>query len=132
MKQAFAVTGLIAALALLAGCSSAAAPATESSTGAGDPAAGKQIFDTGGASGIPCATCHTLDGSTLVGPSLQGIAERAGTRERGLSAEDYIRQSIKTPSAFLVPGYGDLMNKTYAVTLSEQDIDNLITFLMTQ
>jgi cytochrome c len=35
-----------------------------------DAAAGKAVF-------AQCASCHTTDGSPLVGPSLQGIAGRA-------------------------------------------------------
>lgn len=90
------------------------------------------IFETGGASQVPCAVCHTLDGTTLVGPSLQGISQRAGTRISGLSAEEYLRQSIVDPSAYLVEGFDDLMNKDYGEKLSEEDINNLIAFLMTQ
>ena len=119
------VLGLCAAL-LLAACSSGEAGSP------GDPARGKQIFLTGGTSGIPCATCHTLDGSTLVGPSLQGISTRAATRIPGESAEDYIRQSIENPSAYLVDGYSDQMYKQYASQLTPQDLSDVVAFLMTQ
>ena len=97
-----------------------------------DLAAGEALFKSGGGSGIPCITCHTLDGSALVGPSLEGIGQRAGEQIPDVTAEEYIRQSIVDPSAYLVSGYSDAMNKTYGATLSEEDIDNLIAFLMTQ
>lgn len=93
---------------------------------------GRSIYDTGGASQLPCATCHSLDGTDLVGPSFEGLSERAGERIAGLSAEEYIRQSILTPSAYVVPGFSSTMPQTYSRTLSEEDIENLIAFVMEQ
>ena len=49
----------------------------------------------------------------------------------GISAEDYLRQSITQPSIYLVDGYADIMYKDYAERLSEEDINNLIAYLMT-
>ncbi len=121
-----AVSGLLLALTA---CGGGAAGGTSP---LGDPQAGRAIFETGGASQIPCAACHTLDGTPLVGPSLQGISQQAATRVSGLSAEEYLRQSITDPSAYLVEGFDDLMNKDYGEKLSEDDINNLIAFLMTQ
>lgn len=105
----------------LAGCGGGQSAAIE---------AGQTVYNTGGASQIPCSTCHTLDGTPLVGPSFQGIAERAATRVEGQSAEQYLRQSITQPSAYLADGSSDTMPKIYGETLSEEDIDNLIAFLM--
>lgn len=39
----------------------------------------------------------------LVGPSPFGLAERAPSRVPGLAADEYIRQSIVDPEAFVVP-----------------------------
>jgi len=100
-------------------------------TSIGDPVAGRTLFESGGAALVPCATCHTLDGTELVGPSLMGSAARAATRTE-LSAEDYLRQSIIDPSAYVVDGYADVMYKEYGTKLSDEDIDNLIAFLLTQ
>lgn len=121
---------LLLAILSLAACGGGSGESAAS--GGGDVAAGQQIFNTGGDSGIPCASCHTLDGTDLVGPSLQGIAERAAEREPGTSATDYLHESIVNPSAYLVSGYEDLMNNDYSDTLSDADIDNLVAFLMTQ
>jgi cytochrome c2 len=98
----------------------------------GEAAKGQDLFNSGGSSGYPCLSCHTVDGADLVGPSLQGISERAGERVEGLSAEEYIRQSIQYPSNYIVENFSDVMPKVYAQTLSQEDIDALVAFLMTQ
>jgi cytochrome c oxidase subunit II len=113
--------------ALMAACS-----ASETAAPSGDPAKGKLLFQTGGASEVPCATCHSLDGSALVGPTLQGIAARAKDRVAGLSAEDYLRQSIEKPSAYLVDGFSDQMYKKYTEDLSPDEVNDLVAYLMTQ
>ena len=102
----------------------------------GDPERGREIFETGGGviSGN-CAGCYRMDGSVGAppqGPSLQGISERAGDRVPELSAVEYLRQSIVDPSAFLVEGFDDNMAKGFGILLSEEDIDDLVAFMLTQ
>lgn len=64
---------------------------------------GESIF-TGPVGG--CSVCHTIEGvaAGLVGPDLTHIGTDAGTRKPGLSAEDYIRESIREPEAFVAEG----------------------------
>ena len=93
---------------------------------------GKKLYESGGASMVPCATCHTLDGTELVGPSLQGIASRAGERVPGVSAEDYLEQSILYPSSYLVEGYADSMLDMYSTTLTQSEIEAVVAYLMTK
>lgn len=89
---------------------------------------GSALF--GGAPGN-CASCHSLTPDVvIVGPSLAGIATRAGSRVTGQDAETYIRNSILYPSDFIVPGFQDLMAKNLGAQLSSQQIDDLIAFLM--
>jgi len=128
------LVGLLMLIGLLSACSDLAPADTEipaDIAAIGDPDAGRLIFETGGASAVPCATCHTLDGTELVGPSLQDIAGRAASRTT-LSAEDYIRQSIMDPSAYVVEDYADVMYKDYANKLSPEDVDNVIAFLLSR
>ncbi len=101
-------------------------PAT---AGAGDPANGKTIFS----SLAPCSTCHDVSqGIVMVGPSLKGVASRAGSRKPGMSAEDYLRESILTPNAFVVPNFAPgLMPQNFAQMLTPQQINDLIAYLMT-
>ena len=121
---------IIAACLLLAACGGSDTGDQAEESSIGDARQGRQIFETGGASGVPCNSCHTLDGTELVGPSLQGIADRAGTRVEGLNAEEYLRQSITEPNAHVVEGYAEgTMPNTYADTLSEEDVNNVIAYL---
>lgn len=102
----------------------------------GDPERGREIFETGGgviSGGIRCSYCHSLDGTIKAGPSLQGIAERAGNRVPELAAVEYLRQSIVDPSTYVVGGFDDnRMSKAYKFFLSEEEINDLIAFLLTQ
>jgi coenzyme F420-reducing hydrogenase delta subunit/cytochrome c2 len=99
----------------------------------GDPERGKDIFfasSIGQSAG--CRVCHSIkSGEKKVGPSLAGIATRAATRIPGMSAEAYIRQSIEDPGAYVVEGFPNVMLPDMAEKLSDQDMEDLIAFLMT-
>ncbi len=97
---------------------------TEAPAGpSGDAARGEELFASNG-----CNACHSTGSVRLVGPGLQGMLERAATRVDGLSAEAYIEQSIRDPSAFIVDDYSDLMIKTFG-DLPDQDIQDLIAYV---
>ncbi len=66
------------------------------------------------------------------GSSFQGISKRAGDRVPGMSAVEYLRQSIVEPSAYVVQGFVDIMPISIGFLPSEEDIDNLVAFLLTQ
>lgn len=99
----------------------------------GNPKRGRDIFfasSIGQSAG--CRVCHSIKpGERKVGPSLAGVATRAATRVPGLSAEEYIRQSIEDPGAYVVEGFPNAMLPDMAEKLSDQDMDDLIAFLMT-
>ncbi|WP_374687711.1 cytochrome c family protein [Promineifilum sp.] len=105
-----------------AGPAAGATPITLESLPAGDAAAGEQRFhDDAG-----CGACHSLEPG--VGPSLAGVAARAGA-----PAEAYILESIVDPSAHVVEGYGDgTMPANFGQRLSAQQLADLVAFLMTQ
>ncbi len=86
-----------------------------------------------------CVACHNLtepqtaDNRGPVGPNMGNLAENAATRVEGLSAAEYVHQSIVEPSAYLVDGYMDgLMPKTFAETMSEDEINALVEWLLVQ
>ena len=103
---------------------------------------GEEIFRTG-ADLIPraCIICHSLErtseaGSELdgerVGPTLFGISARAGDTVPGLAADEYIRQSILDPQAYVVEGFPVQMPGAYPYLLSDDAVDDLVAFLLTQ
>ena len=96
--------------------------------------AGRSLYEEGTlGTNTGCRICHSLDaGVVLVGPSFGGIATRAATRVPGLSAEEYLRQSILEPNAYVVDGFPEgQMLQNFGELLTEEDIDNLVAFLLT-
>lgn len=80
-----------------------------------------------------CGACHSLlPDTTLVGPSLAGIAQRGATRVDGLDARAYLYTSIMRPGDFLVAGFDNLMPSTLAKTLSGEEIDAVVAYLLAQ
>jgi len=93
-----------------------------------DPLAakGKQIFNQN------CATCHALSPDTIiVGPSLAGIASRAGSRLPDTDARQYLGLSILKPDAYLVTGFSDTMPRDFGKKLTGEELDALVAFLLT-
>ena len=62
-----------------------------------------------------------------VGPDLTHLADRAATRVAGLDARAYVRQSIREPGAYRVPGYTAVMPD---LGLSDEELESLATFLL--
>lgn len=90
-----------------------------------------------------CTACHSLQpGVTLAGPSMAGMVERAaqtlaspGYTGSATDVEGYIRESIVTPSAHLVPGDMfsangvSFMPNTYPEALTDEQIEQLVAYL---
>jgi mono/diheme cytochrome c family protein len=120
---------LIALALLLSACGGSG-----EADGEGDPERGKVLFQQGGGGGAPaCSSCHSTEpGKIIVGPSLEGVAERASERKPAMSAEDYLRESILDPNAYVVEGYArGVMYQRFGEILSEKDIDSLVAYLLT-
>ena len=66
-----------------------------------------------------------MDGAA---PELSALAQIAPTRRPGLSAEAYIRESVRQPQAFRVPGFTDLDMPT--LPISDAELDALVAFLL--
>ncbi len=106
----------------------------EAASTVGDAAAGKALFEQSMLGSQPgCITCHSLEpDAVIVGPSLAGIGSRAATRVEGMSAEEYIRQSIVEPDAYVVEGFDPgVMVQVFGEELSEQQINDLVAYLLT-
>ena len=75
-----------------------------------------------------CSACHSTGTRRITGPGLAGIDSAAATRDSGLTADQYIEQSIRNPGEFIVDGFNNIMPKTYS-RLPQDDVDDLIAYL---
>jgi ferredoxin/mono/diheme cytochrome c family protein len=91
---------------------------------------GKAVFADRSLGG--CGVCHsTQRGDDGVGPSLYGIGDTAVTRVDGMSAEEYLRESILHPDEYIVEGYrAGQMLPTYNERLTPADVNALISYLL--
>jgi len=111
-----------------------AQPTLAQSAPAGDPVAGKQVFET------KCAVCHSLTpGRKSVGPSLIGVfGKPAGTNDPTYSYSDEMKNSGKTWDAptldvYLTNPRADIhgMKMLFVGLPDATDRANLIAFLAT-
>ena len=90
---------------------------------------GKTVADSAG-----CFGCHTVDGTRSDGPTFLGLYGQTRTLDDGstvVADDDYLYESIITPSAKRVAGYPDIMDQDYAFRLSDEDIRAIIAYIKT-
>ena len=131
------LAALLTLLLLLVACGGGEAGTAPDSGLAGDPVRGEKLYKQttiGSANAPGCNTCHSLEpGVTLVGPSHAGIAPKAEKAVAGKSAEEYLKESLIDPDSEVTEGFPPgVMYKNYGKDLTEQEIVDLVTFLMTQ
>lgn len=87
-----------------------------------------------------CGACHKIGAmgeAHKVGPDLSAIGLTAADQIAGMSAEDYIRQSIMDPNAYIVedcpngPCIANIMPRDYATRLTPPQIDTIVAYLLT-
>jgi len=96
--------------------------------GGGQAADGKQLFTSEG-----CGGCHAFKPagtSATTGPPLDDLAKEAAKRKPGLSAEEYVKESIEDPRAFTVKGFGKNVMPTTFKDLGAEKIDALVGYLL--
>ena len=141
-KNVLVILLLSLGLVLLAACGGGAGEETESEEPAatgGDAQAGEELYSQTSIGSTPgCITCHSVEPTddplqpSPVGPSHYGVADRAGDYTENQSAEEYLRESIVEPDAHIVGGFtAGVMYQNYADDLTEQQIDDLVAYLMT-
>lgn len=104
------------------------------------PEAGESIFWGKG----KCHTCHQIGtrGSAVRCPDLENVAERAIERaaERaeqgkpGMTATDYLVESVSFPNNYVVDGFKGEMPFVYEppISLNQEELTAVITYLQTQ
>lgn len=104
----------------------------------GDAANGERLFNEsiiGAASAPGCITCHSLEpGVVVVGPSQSDVGARAETEGAalGISAEEFLRQSIVEPNAQITEGFtADVMYQNFGEELTNTQINDLVAFMLT-
>jgi mono/diheme cytochrome c family protein len=98
------------------------------SAGLAEAKTGQQIFTAAG-----CAGCHTFGpaGSNgTIGPSLDELKTQAGKMEPGKSAEEYVRESLEDPNAFIVKGYSPNVMPQFKGRLTDQQIQALVQYIL--
>lgn len=90
-----------------------------------------------------CNSCHSLDGTVIVGPSWQGLYGSERTMESGetVTADDaYLRNSILNPQEQIVEGFTAAMPATFEQQFAEEEakydgeisiVDDLIAYIRT-
>ncbi len=120
-KTLLIILVLSLAFLVLAACGSGG----ESGGGGGDAdaAAGQKLFAQAEiGTQVGCSTCHSLDGSTIVGPSMQGVGSR-------LSAVE-IRTSILIPDIVVAEGFPEgTMPEVWGDELTDEQVNQLVAYL---
>jgi mono/diheme cytochrome c family protein len=104
-------------------------PTTTAAAAKGNAAAGKQVFTANG-----CGGCHTYKpagASGTQGPDLDKLPELAQKANQG-SVDEFTRQSIVNPSAYVEQGFPDIMPKNYGQSLDQKQLADLVAFLTTK
>jgi len=91
--------------------------------------AGEKLYNERG-----CKSCHSLDGTAGTGPSFQNLYGNPHPMLEGGEVtpdENHIRESLLYPAAKVYSGFQPVM-PTYKGSLTDPEIDALITFLKAQ
>jgi len=81
-----------------------------------------------------CLTCHSLDGSKIVGPSFKGLygSKRTVITDQGEKQvdanDDYIKRSILEPNAEVVKGFNKGLMQSYKTVLKGEDLDKIVDY----
>lgn len=76
-----------------------------------------------------CFSCHTVDGSALVGPTWKGLFGKTETMANGSTAivdEAYLKNFIRQPQARVVKGFTPMMP---TIPMTEDELTALVAFI---
>ena len=87
---------------------------------------------------LGCASCHSLDGSIIVGPSFQGLFGKKvrvltnGKLRDVIADEAYIRDSVRTPAKDVVKGFPEGVMPNLSDEIDKKQMEALIAFIKQQ
>ena len=93
----------------------------------GEVGRGAELFQSNG-----CYACHSLEGETIIGPTLLGIYGTTVELEDGSSVlidDDYLIESILQPDAKRVAGYDEAAMPSYEGLVSATDAEALAEYI---
>ncbi len=91
----------------------------------GDPEAGKALA-------AQCLSCHSVDGSKMVGPTWKGLYGHEVELEDGtkvIADVDYLVESIKDPNAKVVKDFPAGAMPPYGAILTDENIMDLVAYI---
>lgn len=81
-----------------------------------------------------CITCHSLDGSKVIGPSFKGLYGRktivvtdAGDKEIE-ATDEYIKKSIVDPNVDIVKGFNKGLMLSYKDKITAEEMDKIVDY----
>ena len=93
------------------------------------PVSGEQLYTL-----HVCHTCHSLDGSPMIGPSFKNLFGKKIEFNDGtfrIADEIYLIESILDPSKNIVKDFPNLMG-SYELLLNKNEVDKLVDFIKRQ
>jgi len=82
-----------------------------------------------------CLSCHSMDGSRLVGPTFKGLYGNKrvvitnGEEREIIADDDYIRRSVWDSDVDLVKGYNKGLMMNYKELVSEKELEDIVSYL---
>ena len=92
--------------------------------------AGEAVFRS-----IGCVACHSVDGSTLTGPTFKGafgheVTLISGGKEKKVTVDEaYIKKSVLEPNFDVVKGFNANLMQTYEGQLTDDEINSIIEYI---
>jgi cytochrome c oxidase subunit 2 len=89
---------------------------------------GRKLYEKKG-----CNACHSLDGTTRIGPSFKGrFGTQVNTNAGSVTFDEgYVRESLMTPNAKYQPGFPVGTMPAFEGQLKERDIEGIIAWMKT-
>ncbi|MTI88924.1 MAG: cytochrome c oxidase subunit II [Balneolaceae bacterium] len=81
-----------------------------------------------------CTSCHSIDGSDKIGPTLKGLFGKEEQLADGATItvdENYIRESILEPKAKIVAGFENQVMTSFEGRVSDEEISDIIEYIKT-